>query len=540
MYAGKKRKRDESQSNSEGYDTEEMMIKEYGFGKSLFKDDEDEHYINSLKGLEREKILSERHEKCQMMKEKIKLLREYNIQNKSQRKEGKISALSDIRERREKRFIKDASESEKSESSSGQDSSSEDDNKSEESYSSRDRSEDDDSQVSKKRGINFMDLEKIRVSRSDLEKWYDELHFEDTILGTFVRINIGEFGDKNGSNQYKIYEIIGTKTVSPSYLFGNKMADKEIVVKYGRSKKNFKMIVVSNSKFTPTEFSQWRTDCEKHNEPIPTNDVIEAIEAKLKKTRNYSYTPNEINKIIEQNINQLIEKGVSNMNVTYIRTQLETQFKLAKRVQQENPSEEALEIYNRLKLNLDKLNEIQRKKVEEKSGSNPVQNINDRARKLQIEEDRRRSEMIKHRSKVTTEFDPFSTLQCRPQILWNTNNVANKNDATKTPDTTKVQEKKLQDEKMILQKHEFKTDFEKSVLRKERILNTMKSMEINSSFIGLDSNDFSKFPKFNKMPKLVELNPILQSKLENEYKQKIMTENRRVYSLEEYCSKFMN
>lgn len=195
-----------------------------------------------------------------MMKEKIKLLREYNIQNKNQRKEGKISALSDIRERREKRFVRNVSESDKSESSSDQDSSSNEDDHSGESYSSRENSGDDDSQVSKKLGINFMDLEKIRVSRSDLEKWYGELHFEDTVIGTFVRINIGEFGDKNGSNQYKIYEIIGTKDVSPAYVFGSKMADKELLVKYGRSKKSFKMIVVSNSKFTPTEFSQWRTD----------------------------------------------------------------------------------------------------------------------------------------------------------------------------------------------------------------------------------------------------------------------------------------
>ena len=425
MYAGKKRKRDESQSNSEGYDTEEMMIKEYGFGKSLYKDDEDERYINNLKDLEREKILSERHEKCQMMKDKIKLLREYQKQNKDQRKEGKMSALTDIRARRQKQYVKDQSVSEKSESSSDHESSSSDNKHSEESYSSRDRSEEDDSQTSKKRGINYMDLEKARVSRNDLEKWYGELHFEDTIKGAFVRINIGESGDQ-GSSQYKIYEILGTKVVTPPYSFGNKMADVELLVKYGKSKKSFKMIVISNSKLQPTEFSKWRTDWEKCNELIPSNDMIQSIEAKLKKARNYSYTPNEINKIIEQNINQLIEKGSSTMNITYIRTQLETQFKLAKNVLNENPSEEAREIYNRLKENLNKLNEIQRKKAVEKNNANPVQNINARARKLQIEEDRKRSELLKHRSKVTTEFDPFSTLQWRPQILWNTNNTADK------------------------------------------------------------------------------------------------------------------
>ena len=97
----------------------------------------------------------------------------------------------------------------------------------------------------------------------------------------------------------------------------------------------------------------------------------------------------------------------------------------------------------------------------------------------------------------------------------------------------------IKEEKIKQPKQEFKTDFEKSMLRKERILNAMKSIDI-SSLISLESNDFSKFPRVLKMPRLVELNPILQKKLEEEQARRIANDKRKVYSLDEYCAKFMN
>lgn len=527
MHAGKKRIRSESPVSSEGYNTEEEMIKQLGYGKSLYKSVEDEAYISSLKDLEREEILNERHEKMRNIQEKLKLLRDYRKTHKKSplSPSNRHGALSDLKERREKRLtktIRSSQSSSHSSSSAGMD-------KSEDSYSSGERSEDGGSE-DKKRGISFVDLEKVRVSRGDLEKWVGEMFFEETIKGAFVRVNLGE--TEKGTSQYKIWEILGVKGATHAYTFGNRKLDKELVVRHGDAKRAFKMIVISNSKFEATEFSQWRSYCEKKGIPIPTFEQIEEIEARLKKTRNYSYSPNEINKIIEQNINQLIEKGSYDMNVTYIRTQIETQFKMAQSILEDNPdSLEAKELYNKMKVNLEKLNEIQRRKVEAQNQKNAAQNFNQRTHKLQIEEDMKRSELIKRKQKTSTEFDPFSTLACKPKILWNTNSEAPATPKVTSAPTPSLETSQAEPKKA---KAEYKTDFEKALLRKEKIIETIKSIDLGiDHLISVDPNDFSKYPSFKRMPTLVDINPILKQKLQEKV-QKEASKNKKVYTLEEY------
>jgi hypothetical protein len=172
MLAGKKRGRELSEESSEGVNTEDEMIREYGFGKTLFKDEEDERYINSLKELEREKILDERHQKMQLIKEKHKLYREFKREKSSAPVESREAALNHLKNRHDKNlYKKPASESESNKS----DDESEDnyDDNSADSYSSKERNDDDldNYESEKKRGISYVHLEKARVGRSDLEKW---------------------------------------------------------------------------------------------------------------------------------------------------------------------------------------------------------------------------------------------------------------------------------------------------------------------------------------------------------------------------------
>jgi hypothetical protein len=297
------------------------------------------------------------------------------------------------------------------------------------------------------------------------------------------------------------------------------------------------MIVISNSKFTAAEFSQWRNYCEKKSVKIPSHEKIEEIEVRLKKTRNYAYSPTEINKIIEQNIEQLIEKGESNMNLTYIRTQIETQFKVAQSVLDKNQgSSEAQEIYDKLKSNLEKINELQKKKYEEQNKNNTAQNFNVRAQKLQIEEDRKRSELIKKKMKQNRGFDPFSTLACKPKILWNTDkNDRNQDDPELEDNKGEILKASADGRPTKRFKVEFKTDFEKALARKERILDTVKTIDLGiDHLISVDPTDFSKYPPFSKKPKLEGMHPVLKAKLEAKQKADLGKEKRKVISLEEY------
>ncbi len=71
------------------------------------------------------------------------------------------------------------------------------------SYSSDENSAEMDSEKhEKRRGISFVDLEKIRVSRDDIEKWYNELFFLETIKGAFAKVCVGQ--NSQGISEYKI------------------------------------------------------------------------------------------------------------------------------------------------------------------------------------------------------------------------------------------------------------------------------------------------------------------------------------------------
>lgn len=539
MLAGKKRSR--SPSADSGYNTEDQMIQELGYGKSLYKDEEDEMHIMSLKEMERERILNERHQKMLAVQEKVKLLKEFKQQNRGTTQiEGKRDALDDLKERRDKRLVKKHSMSQDEHSEEQSEAIKEE---SGEEYSSNEEVEDGQEieRESVRKDIGITDLERIRVSRQDLEKWHTELYFEDVIKGSFVKVNMGE-AKQQGKSGYKIFQILKVRE-GKKYKFGDVMVDKELLGKHGKDTKAFQMAVVSNSQFTAQEYSEWRNSFDNHSKPFPSLDEIEEIELQLNKIKNHSYTPQEINKIIEQNINQLIDKGSSDINVTYIRTQIETQINIAKKTIADAPSPEAREILSKLEQSLDKINEIKRKKIEEQKNYANSISFNKRAQKLQIEEDRKRSEMIKKKTKNKEGFDVFSTLQCRPSILWNTNNDAEKMAQGQADINKEVELMNAREEGSNMSaggvkrkaKTEYKTDFEKSVARKEKIIQTMKSIDLGlDDLISNDPNDFSKYPPLNKMPKLVELNPILKAKLAEKELAEAKNETRKIYTLDEY------
>eukprot|EP00344_Euplotes_crassus_P012013 CAMPEP_0196998792 /NCGR_PEP_ID=MMETSP1380-20130617/4098_1 /TAXON_ID=5936 /ORGANISM="Euplotes crassus, Strain CT5" /LENGTH=283 /DNA_ID=CAMNT_0042415487 /DNA_START=24 /DNA_END=872 /DNA_ORIENTATION=+ len=276
---------------------------------------------------------------------------------------------------------------------------------------------------------------------------------------------------------------------------------------------------------------------EKEKLRIPDLDYIEEIEAKIKKARNHTYSSSEINKIIERNINDAIQKGSTNMNIPYIQTQIETQYNVAKKQLDEElekesqnlPSNvsEAQEIVAQLRNNLDKLEEIKRKKREMNQKKNTVGDYNSLAQRKQIEEDRKRSELIQKKQKSNTGFDAFSTISCAPQILWDTQNNKNqlsliKQQSKEQSNKEKKREKKAKSKRedlMLKPQDRLKSEFEKAVIRRDKYLERVKKVDLKiSHLISEDPHDFSKFPAFNKTPMLTEMNPILKAKLEEKHK----------------------
>ena len=89
-------------------------------------------------------------------------------------------------------------------------------------------------------------------------------------------------------------------------------------------------------------------------------------------------------------------------------------------------------------------------------------------------------------------------------------------------------------------KSEYKTDFEKAFARKEQIIQAMKSVKFNiDEYLGSDPSEYGKCLAYNKMPKLVELNPILKKKLIEKQLKDQKNDTRKVYTFEEYYKKFV-
>ena len=188
-------------------------------------------------------------------------------------------------------------------------------------------------------------------------------------------------GNGDNNNNYIICKVTGLEQSKKPYSFGAKTCYQNMIAYYGGSKGSYNMTFVSNSKFTGPEFAEWRKKCEKDEQSIPNHDDIAVLEAKLKKARNHSYTDNEVNKIIEQNMDNLIEKGGPDLNVTYVRSQLEPQHAIAKKCYEENPSEESKSVLDKIESNLQKLNQIQKKRSEAQKKQSAVQSYNDLALK---------------------------------------------------------------------------------------------------------------------------------------------------------------
>ena len=157
----------------------------------------------------------------------------------------------------------------------------------------------------------------------------------------------------------------------------------------------------------------------------------------------------------------------------------------------------------------------------------------------------RRSELMKKKQKQNTGFDPFSTLACRPQILWNTQKKVEgqtpKNNQQEAEFGAKKREEKAKEKEEELKKsmENQKTDFEKAVIRKEKFIERIKKVNLNiEHLISKDPNDFSKFPPLNKAPVLSQIHPTLKRKLQEKHQNDLLNDKRKVYTVDEYLTKY--
>lgn len=159
-------------------------------------------------------------------------------------------------------------------------------------------SEDDDLVEKLPRFINSREeLNKIRLSRFKMERFINLPIFERIVLNCFVRISIGNNGQKP---VYRVAEIVGVVETAKIYNLGKTRTNKGLRLKHGNQERVFRLEFISNQEFTENEFIKWREICTQQNIQMPYSSLIEKKLADIKEALNYEFKDEDVDKIIEE------------------------------------------------------------------------------------------------------------------------------------------------------------------------------------------------------------------------------------------------
>lgn len=143
------------------------------------------------------------------------------------------------------------------------------------------------------------EMNKLIIKRYMLEKFISLPIFEKTIVGGFVRVNIGN----NMETQqivYRVAEIQAVVETAKIYQFGKMRTNKGLRLKIGSQERNIRLEFVSNASFTESEFNKWVELCAKADVNLPNVDLIEQKKEDIQAAFNYEFKEEDIDRIIEE------------------------------------------------------------------------------------------------------------------------------------------------------------------------------------------------------------------------------------------------
>ncbi|XP_067626942.1 RNA polymerase-associated protein Rtf1 [Eurosta solidaginis] len=141
------------------------------------------------------------------------------------------------------------------------------------------------------------ELNKLRLSRFKMERFINLPMFERTVMNSFVRISIGNNGQKP---VYRVAEIVGVVETAKIYSLGKTRTNRGLKLKHGTQERVFRLEFISNQEFTDSEYVKWREICSQQNVPMPTVDMIERKQQDIKEALNYEFKDEDVDKIIEE------------------------------------------------------------------------------------------------------------------------------------------------------------------------------------------------------------------------------------------------
>ncbi|KAJ1674269.1 RNA polymerase-associated protein rtf1, partial [Spiromyces aspiralis] len=264
----------------------------------LMGDDEDRERLMAMPEFEREKILAERQEQRDTLLEQRELKRRLRRDSQlakphsmqeyrslsSRQKSGK-SKLSELRRRRENR------ENRWSRSGRGD---YEHDYGDEGEYLSEDMGEY--SEEKPEELATQQDLMSICLTRDQLVNWIYSPFFKSTVVGCFVRVNMGN----RSPTAYQIAEIKAVVENTEPYCVNGVMTDKRLSLKHGKQTNDLVITIISNSPFTESEFEEFERTLKSERVKRPTLEHVQAKRKDLRTAATYVLTDAEITQMVQE------------------------------------------------------------------------------------------------------------------------------------------------------------------------------------------------------------------------------------------------
>ncbi|CAO1402599.1 unnamed protein product [Diamesa hyperborea] len=278
------------------------------------------------------------------------------------------------------------------------------------------------------------EINKLRISRHKLEKFINLPIFEKTVVGCFVRINIGN----NNSSQklvylYRVAEITAVLETPKVYLFGNSRTNKGVRIRHGTQERVFRLEFISNQDFSVSEFEKWKEVCQKYSEPLPKFDLIEQKMKDIQEAMNYEFREEDVNRIIE-------EKNRFRAHPTNYAMKKTDLMKERDAAQLRGEDESANDITNKIQELEERANELDKRRS---TSISLISYINDRNRKMNIE-DAEKAILEEIRANKGKKFsDPFTRRLTKPKMAFKAFAPSNDDDLEMAPEAPKLHQPKV-------------------------------------------------------------------------------------------------
>lgn len=298
---------------------------------------------------------------------------------------------------------------------------------------------------------------KIRSTRTVLEKFLYRDEFDTCIPGTVVRVNIG-FSKTNNEPLYKMALVEEVKRGGKTYQLLGKICNTYLKVSQGESSTIIEISYLSNSPITPPEFEAYKkkvNDSTDHE--LPTLKYVQDKFEELRNMATKQLTDADINRMMERKQ----EISLDNMN-------------MADRVKKLGKLREDLEVA----VHLGNKSEIKSLQEEIQKLSQYFQSSKGRTSKLEqinIRNQKSNQEFIRKAEKKLVESrrkqlqnndfsDPFSRLRTNLRVFYRSND--------KNENNVKEEEKKVDVQ-------EEKNNVKNSIFRRQGIDALIKDIEID-------------------------------------------------------------